>query len=81
MSIAAELSGVCDEADRAMRHLQLGDWRAITFESQQAVVSMARANQEALVVVAATSAVQLGLLKRVLEKAQRTAADWLAEAI
>jgi predicted regulator of Ras-like GTPase activity (Roadblock/LC7/MglB family) len=79
--VGAELSGVGDEADRAMRHLRLGDWKSLSFESESAVVAMARAaagaSADALVVVAAASSAPLGLVRRVLERAQRRAALWL----
>ena len=39
--VGAELSGVSDEARRAMRHLALGDWSSLTVETDAAVVAMA----------------------------------------
>jgi predicted regulator of Ras-like GTPase activity (Roadblock/LC7/MglB family) len=79
--VGAELSGVSDEADRAMRHLRLGDWKSLSFESESAVVAMSRASTggsaSALVVVAAARSAPLGLVRRVLERAQRRAALWL----
>src|ERR671922_206778 len=38
--VGAELSGVSDEARRAMRHLGLGDWSSLTVETDAAVVAM-----------------------------------------
>jgi predicted regulator of Ras-like GTPase activity (Roadblock/LC7/MglB family) len=79
--VGAELSGVSDEADRAMRHLRLGDWKSLSFESESAVVAMSRASTGgsagALVLVAAERSAPLGLVRRVLERAQRRAALWL----
>ncbi len=78
--IGAELSGLSDEANRAMRHLQLGDWKSITFESASSAVAMARAGGDSLVVVASEHGAPLGLLRRVLERAEKTATSWLEGA-
>jgi predicted regulator of Ras-like GTPase activity (Roadblock/LC7/MglB family) len=77
--VAAQLSGVGEEADRAMRHLPIGEWRSISFESGSATVALARAasNRDSLVVVAAPRDTPLGLVRRMLDKAQRHAAAWL----
>ena len=52
--IGAQLSGISEEVLRAMRHLDIGDWQAITFETHAAVVAMAPETDGALVVVAAS---------------------------
>src|SRR5688500_13603956 len=41
--IGATLSGVSGEALRAMKHLDLGAWRSIVFETEEAVVTLAPA--------------------------------------
>ena len=41
--IGAQLSGISDEVVRSTRHLDIGDWRSIVFETQVAVVAMAPA--------------------------------------
>ena len=75
--VGAELSGVSDEARRAMRHLDLGDWSAIVLETTHAVVAMAPAPQDGLLVVAAARTTPLGLVRRQLERLGRRAAMWL----
>ena len=79
--VGAELSGVGEEANRAMRHLNMGDWKTITFESESAVVAIARAGahekDNALVVLASASGAPPGLVKRVLERAQKRAISFL----
>lgn len=78
--IGAQLSGISDEVVRAMRHLDIGDWRSIVFETEAAVVAMAPAPQASLLVVATSRATPLGLMRRLLEQCATRAATWLATA-
>ena len=75
--VGAELSGVSDEARRAMRHLGLGDWSSLTVETDAAVVAMAPMHDDALVLVAASKAMPLGLVHRVLDRCAERASGWL----
>jgi len=75
--VGAELSGVSDEAGRAMRHLGLGDWSSIVFETTVATVAMAPAPDGGLLLVAAARETPLGLVKRVLDRAGERARRWL----
>jgi tetratricopeptide (TPR) repeat protein len=78
--IGAQLSGISDEVLRAMRHLDVGAWRSITFETHAAVVAMSPASDstdDGLVVVAASRATPLGLLRRLLDRCAERAAAWL----
>jgi predicted regulator of Ras-like GTPase activity (Roadblock/LC7/MglB family) len=81
--VGASLSGVSDEANRAARHLGMGAWRSIVFETEAAVVSLAPAPAQGalsaggLIVVAATPGTPLGLLKRLLERSLTRVATWL----
>ena len=77
--IGAQLSGVSEEAGRAMRHLGLGDWHSITFETEAAVIAMAPAPRDALLLVAAARERPLGLVARLREQALRRAAEWMGE--
>ena len=76
--IGAELSGVSDEARRAMRHLGLGEWSSIVFETQLAIVAMAPAPNDALLLVAADRATPLGFVRRLLDRAAACARQWMA---
>jgi tetratricopeptide (TPR) repeat protein len=76
--IGAELSGISDEVRRATKHLDVGEWRSITFETQVAVVGMAPASDQSLLVVAASKLTPLGLLRRLLERCAERSARWLA---
>ena len=76
--MGAQLSGISDEVVRATRHLDIGDWKSIVFETQAAVVAMAPARGRSLLVVAASRATPLGLLRRVLDRCAERARDWLA---
>jgi predicted regulator of Ras-like GTPase activity (Roadblock/LC7/MglB family) len=69
---------VSDEAGRAMRHLGLGDWSSIVFETTIATVAMAPAPDGGLLLVAAARETPLGLVKRVLDRAGERARRWLS---
>lgn len=75
--VGAELSGMSDEAQRATRHLELGDWRAIVVETEVAVVAMTPAERDGLVLVAAARSVPLGLVRRLLDRCAARAREWM----
>lgn len=75
--VGAELSGMSDEAQRATRHLDLGDWRAIVVETEVAVVAMTPTEADGLVLVAAARSVPLGLVRRVLDRCATRARRWM----
>lgn len=79
--IGAALAGMSSEATRATRHLDLGAWRAIVFETEAAVVSISPAAAppaaEALIMVTAPPTAPLGLLRRTLERCVARASSWL----
>jgi predicted regulator of Ras-like GTPase activity (Roadblock/LC7/MglB family) len=77
--IGAQLSGVSEEARRAMRHLGLGEWNSITFETEAATIAMAPAPRDALLLVAAARERPLGLVARLREGAVRRATQWMEE--
>ncbi len=76
--VGAELSGVTDAARRATRHLALGDWTSIVFETEVAVVAMAPSLQDGLLVLATSRATPLGLVRRLLDRCSERAQRWLA---
>lgn len=75
--IGAQLSGVSDEAGRAMRHLGLGAWTQIIFETEAASVAMSP-SQDGVLLVAAARPIPLGFVRRVLGRALVRARDWMA---
>ena len=77
--VGAELSGVSDEATRATRHLGIGAWRAIVFETEAATVAMAPTAQDGLVVLATGGSSPLGLTRRLLDRCVAQARAWLGE--
>lgn len=77
--VGAELSGVTDAARRATRHLTLGDWSSIVFETEVAVVAMAPSPDDGLLVLATSRATPLGLVRRLLDRCAERAARWLGE--
>jgi tetratricopeptide (TPR) repeat protein len=76
--IGAQLSGISDEVRRAARHLDIGDWRSITFETQVAVVGMTPGSDQTLLVVAASKLTPLGLLRRLVDRCMERSVQWLA---
>ena len=78
--VGAELSGVSDEARRAMRHLDLGEWTSIVLEAEAAIVAMAPAPGDGLLVVAAERSTPLGFVRRVLERAGGRVREWMETA-
>ena len=78
--VGAELSGVSDEAQRAMRHLELGEWSSIVFETDLAIVALGPAPSDGLIVVAAERSTPLGFVRRLQEKALAQAREWLGGA-
>jgi predicted regulator of Ras-like GTPase activity (Roadblock/LC7/MglB family) len=78
--VGAELSGVTEAARRATRHLQMGDWTQIVFETEVAVVAMAPSTHDGLLVLATSRATPLGLVRRLLDRCRQRAAEWLGGA-
>lgn len=79
--VGAQLTGITDEVRRATRHLDIGDWTSITFETQVAVVAMAPSVDASLVVVAASRATPLGLVRRLLERCTARSTTWLERGV
>jgi predicted regulator of Ras-like GTPase activity (Roadblock/LC7/MglB family) len=81
--MGASLAGVSGEALRAMKHLAMGDWRSISFETEGAVVFLTPAPLAGglvaggLVVLTAAPATPLGQVKRLLDRCVARAAAWL----
>jgi predicted regulator of Ras-like GTPase activity (Roadblock/LC7/MglB family) len=75
--VGAELSGVTDAARRATRHLSLGEWTSIVFETEVAVVAMAPAAGDGLLVLATSRTTPLGLVRRLLDRCTDRARRWL----
>lgn len=74
--LGAHLSGVSDEASRAMRHFGLGRWTRIAMETEAATVVMAPAGG-GITLVAAPRDVPLGLVRRTLDQCVAVATQWL----
>jgi predicted Zn-dependent protease/predicted regulator of Ras-like GTPase activity (Roadblock/LC7/MglB family) len=75
--VGAALSGVSDEADRATKYLEIGDWTMIVVETEAASVAIAPTEADGLVVLAAGSSTPLGLTQRLLERCVARAREWL----
>lgn len=81
--VGATLSGLSGEALRATKHLSIGAWKSILFETEGAIVSIAPAPVEGsiadggLLVLAAPSMTPLGQLTRGIEKCRNRAHAWL----
>lgn len=77
--VGAQLSGVRDDAQRTVRHLDLGEWKLVLYETNVAVVAIAPALDDSMVLVAASHAMPLGFVRRVLDRCVRRATMWLSE--
>jgi tetratricopeptide (TPR) repeat protein len=78
--IGAHLSGLADEAGRALKHLGLGRWESLLVESQHATLALAPGLEGAVVLVAAARDTQVGLVRRLLTQARQKAATWMGRA-
>ena len=74
--IGRALGGVGAEATRAMRHLALGEWRAIVCECSHANLALAPADDGDVVLVAAAPSVPHGYVRRLLDIASSRALSW-----
>lgn len=74
--IGAHLSGVGDEATRAMRHFGLGAWTRMQLESEAATIVMSPADA-GVTLVAAPGEVPLGFVRRTLDRCVVRANAWL----
>ena len=77
--IGGALSGVGCEATRSMRHLALGEWRAIVCECTEANIAFAPADDADIVLVAAAPSVPHGFVRRLLDIASQRALAWRRE--
>ena len=74
--IGAALSGVGTEVSRSMRHLSIGKWTAVVVETDAAIIALAPTTGDSVVLLAASSTVPLGLVRRVLSRAVALAINW-----
>jgi len=77
--VGAALGAIGAEASRAMRHLPLGGWRAISCECTEANLAIAPAGGDDVVLVAASPAVPMGFVRRLLDHAAVRALTWREE--
>ena len=75
--IGAALSGVSREVSRSMRLLSIGSWTAVVVETDAAIIALAPATDDAVVLLASSSAVPLGLVRRVLTRSVALAINWM----
>lgn len=75
--IGAALSGVGKEVSRSMRLLALGNWTAVVVETDAATIALAPASEDAVVLLASSSGVPLGLVRRVLARSVTLAITWM----
>ena len=77
--IGAALGPIGDEANRAMRHLPLGSWRALSVECTDANLAIGPAGDGGVVLVAASPMVPIGFVRRLLDHAALRALTWREE--
>lgn len=76
--VGAGLSGVSEEAERAMRHLGMGTWTSLVFETEGATLAMAPGPDGGLLLVAASRSTPLGFVRRLLERVGERAQAWIS---
>jgi predicted regulator of Ras-like GTPase activity (Roadblock/LC7/MglB family) len=75
--IGAALSGVGTEVTRSMRLLAIGRWTAVVVETDAATIALAPAADNAVVLLASSLTVPLGLVRRVLTRSVALAINWM----
>ena len=75
--IGSALSGVSREVSRSMRLLSIGSWTAVVVETDAAIIALAPAAEDSVVLLASSSAVPLGLVRRVLTRSVALAINWM----
>jgi predicted regulator of Ras-like GTPase activity (Roadblock/LC7/MglB family) len=75
--IGSALSGVSTEVSRSMRMLSIGDWTAVVVETDAATIALAPAAEDAVVLLASSHSVPLGLVRRVLARSVALAITWM----
>jgi predicted regulator of Ras-like GTPase activity (Roadblock/LC7/MglB family) len=76
--IGSALSGVSKEVSRSMRLLSLGAWTAVVIETDAATIALSPATGDAVVLLASSSSVPLGLVRRVLTRSVALAINWMS---
>jgi len=77
--IGRALGPIGAEASRAMRHLPLGSWRALSVECEEANLGVSPAGEGQVVLVAAAPTVPIGFVRRLLDRAAERAVAWREE--
>lgn len=77
--IGSALSGVSKEVSRSMRMLSIGNWTAVVVETDAATIALAPATDDAVVLLASSSTVPLGLVRRVLTRSVALAINWMRD--
>ena len=77
--IGSALSGVSKEVSRSMRMLSIGRWTAVVVETDAATIALAPASDDAVVLLASSSTVPLGLVRRVLTRSVALAINWMRD--
>jgi len=75
--IGAALSGVSREVSKSMRLLGIGQWTAVVVETDAATIALAPAAEDSVVLLASSSTVPLGLVRRVLARSVALAINWI----
>jgi predicted regulator of Ras-like GTPase activity (Roadblock/LC7/MglB family) len=77
--IGIALGPIGAEASKAMRHLPLGSWRALSVECEDANLGLSPAGEGQVVLVAAAPSVPIGFVRRLLDRAAERALAWREE--
>lgn len=75
--LGALLGGTLEEAGRAAQHLDIGAWRGLQLESEQATIHVAPAAEDASVLLAVRSGTPAGWVRRAAKRAEERARAFL----
>ncbi|HEX4933084.1 MAG TPA: roadblock/LC7 domain-containing protein, partial [Gemmatimonadaceae bacterium] len=75
--LAAELSGLCSDAQGALRQLHLGEWEHVLVEGESATLALAPSAAETTTLVATPAGTPAGLPRLLLDRARQRASQWM----
>ena len=76
-AVAAQLAGASQEAERAARILDLGEWSSISAESADGNLFLCPPSQEIVLLLVRETSVPLGRLEMIAQKAAERAKTWI----
>lgn len=76
--LAAELAGMSGDTARTLRQLHIGEWERVQVECERATLALAPGDADTVTLIGVDVRTPAGVPRRLLDRAQRQAAAWLA---